>query len=223
MDITHYGTTTKQAGFTSGTNLTFNHTSGGAVPYLLVFTRGYNLGVGVTAVSYAGIPMTLLLDYIPVGFPFGGNCLPLRVWVLNNPTSGSNTVSVDYTGASGNVVASTYNGVDSVQGAILAYSASTAAPNTVWSHSLGYYIGGKNWLLGFSIFVSVGSTAFVGADTTLRGVTIDDGGGSFMISDNNGDNAVNTLNWGASVSGFWTDAVLQLNSLRPTALQMIII
>lgn len=223
MDISHYNTTTKQADFTSGTNLTFSHNSGGTSPYLIGVTLGYNVG-GVTGLSYAGVAATKLVDYVPSGGIFGGNCLPIRVWGLSNPASGTNTVSVDYVSNSGNIVVSTYNGVGSVQGAIYSTLASIFGMNTTWTHTLGAYTGGKNWMLGLVALVDSGSSIAAGANTTLRGSTLDGGGGAFAITDNNGNNTIDTLNWDVTrLTGFWSDVVLELKAVSPTVPQMIII
>lgn len=226
MAISHAYTSIAQKDFAGSGSFTFNHTSGtGDNRYLFVNTLGYDIGTGITNVTCNGTSLTILRDYVPTGFPFGANCPRMRVWGLANPPSAVSTIEVFYTNISGNAVASTYNGASPNQGVTRTESASTAGQQATWSQDLPSYSGGENWVIGFTAMYNTGKTTTAGADTTSRGVTGDGGGGSFMISDNNGNTAVDTLNWGMTPAGsaFWTSIDFELVAYRPGLQQMLII
>ncbi len=82
---------TFDAASTSQTNSTgtfsFSHTTAaGAI--MLVGSPS-----NVTGITYNGVSLSLLDSYTPI-FPSGTNCPAIKVWILSNPASGTNTVEV---------------------------------------------------------------------------------------------------------------------------------
>lgn len=151
-----------------GSTQTTSHTVTGTNPVLFVGIVG-NQGDAPTAVSYAGIPMTLINSTTS-----SGNWI-LYLYYLRGPATGSNSVSITMSGSHGDfALAVSYTGASqitqpnasSVGGptTTTSYSQSvTTTVNNCWTMMMGYYSGSLNPASGTATVVrlTTGSTMFI--------------------------------------------------------------
>jgi hypothetical protein len=105
------------SGFSS---YTYSHTCSGADRYLVVTTTASSSG-NASAVSYAGVSMTLLTSRN------GGYH---QIWGLPAPATGANNVSITQGSYSGQSVSLSYNGVSSVGTPEASNGANSGGPTT---------------------------------------------------------------------------------------------
>ena len=136
----------------------YNHTCA-SNSYLLVCTT-----VGITAVTYDSVSLTLLDSYTPSSPP-GTNCAGLKIWCLTNPNQGTHSVT---TNAAGTAVSASYTGMSLTQPDVRYYEDS--ANNQVGSFTSNVTtVKDNDWMITFIIGTNNYPNTFTaGTGATLR-------------------------------------------------------
>jgi len=160
MSITCDGTST--GGGLTGTN-TLSHTiSNKSNRYLFVLTPGDSTqGNTPTAVTYNGVSLSNLYDYIPSGGTFANNCQRIRVWGLANPDIGTHDIISSGATAVSYLSGVSYTGVSSSQP--LNINASATVGGQVTTLTSGITVDANDWMISF--MAGTNSTYSLIADT----------------------------------------------------------
>ncbi|TXG77195.1 hypothetical protein E6Q11_03180 [Candidatus Dojkabacteria bacterium] len=151
------------SGVSSSSPLTFNHTCTGSSLYFFVVTTPE-----ATAITYNGVSCALTTSYTPT-LPPGTNCLPIKVWTLPNPSTGTNTVSVTFTGAGVTACSASYTGTDTTYS--MTSNVQTIDSNNVRVVTFTDSVTTQrdnSWVLGFVTNTGLAKTLSAGAGTTMR-------------------------------------------------------
>lgn len=141
---------------------TFSHSCSGNDRILFVYLAYAGSAGSITGVTYNGVAMTQSTAYT-------GNAAINEVWVLNNPSSGSNTVSVTFTGgvSSGVVLAGSYTGARQSSQPEVTKAITLPVSGVSISDSVTT-VSDNSWTLGFCS-TTVASGIKAGSGTTERG------------------------------------------------------
>lgn len=183
-----------------GSSYSYNHTCTGSNLYLFVATS-----TNATAVTHDGVSMSLLRTYTPT-FPPGTNCVPIKVWGLQNPATGLKSITV--TSGTDASVACSYTGLSPAPNET--YIESDSAGNQVSTQidtittitpnawHITFIIGANNFPNTFS--AGSGTTHRVSRTSfTSHAIGILDSGGAVVTPSSHN----NVCNWTSS-SGFLT-------------------
>jgi hypothetical protein len=140
-------------GFAGTLNITHVAAASG---YMFVLTTG-----SASSMTYNGVALSLYTSYAP-SFPPGTNCIPLYVWVLQNPSSGSHTLAITTSNPTA-AVCVTYTGLNEIP--IDAQSNEDSANNQVafWPGSVTS-VSDNCWAVTFA--GGPGSSTHIGAGTS---------------------------------------------------------
>jgi hypothetical protein len=176
---------------TGGGPITFSHTCSGSNRALIVYVSSVDSNVPAT-VTYNGVSMTRIV--------ISGGSEPTSLWFLANPASGSNTVSVSWSGTFKYVRAGaiSYTGVK--QSGNPTISASNFNNSSVTSLSQNITPTVANcWIVG-ALFKNGTSTPTPNSGLTKRNASSGDNN-TLNIFDTNGTVATSSFSFGGSWTG----------------------
>ena len=196
------------SGHSNGT--AFSLASSGSDRILIAFSGG-----GTTAMNYNGTTVINTHTYTP-SFPVGTNCPAIKVWVLANPDTGTNTLTPS---GSGFVVASIYSGV--APGGVEAYNDEDSAnvQTGTWTGTVTVTTN-NSWAILCNRVNNTTNDFNAGSGTTKRTSHAGVGDDSLGMFDSAGGLAPgsNTLHSSlTSSSGFFTSVMLSLTPVFQTA------
>lgn len=190
---------------------TFSHTTSGTNRLLLLFIEGDFAGDNVSAASYNGVAMTLAVKAFQNANRWG------YIYILANPASGANTVSITNAGAANAFLATAVSYTGAAQTGQPDNSIHvTGGASTSFAASITT-IANNAWIAGFTQ-QNGGAIQTAGSGTILRS---SNNGDSYSISDSNGPKTpagTGTLNFTTGSSSPWDSLLVSFSpALTATA------
>lgn len=170
------------SGFSSGTSLSWNHTVGAGATLMTITILGLS-GTSPTALTVGGV--SILSNLVQSVSHTVGNGSQDFMYYMNNPSSGSQTITVTFSDSQGILAgkALTHFGTDTTSAVIDSSStAVVSSPSSAGSLALTTTVVAANcWLIGFAIN-SDGGTGSLSSGSIRIGALATDG----VMFDSNG-------------------------------------